>query len=105
MRVIFIFIASRRAGARVVLMSISPLFFLLLLITIDDRHADQEESNYGVGEDILRGRKKTMLREAVYGPHGMTIFFIRTVTSLRDLFIVYDTFIRTSIKCSVDLVN
>lgn len=49
-------------------MSISPLFFLLLLITIDDRHADQEESNYGVGEDILRGRKKTMLREAVYGP-------------------------------------
>lgn len=45
-------------------MSISPLFFLLLLITIDDRHADQEESNYGVGEDILRGRKKTMLREA-----------------------------------------
>lgn len=86
-------------------MSISPLFFLLLLITINDRHADQEESNYGVGEDISRGRKRTVLREAVYGPHGMTIFFIRTATSLRDLFIVYDAFIRSSIKFPVDLIN
>lgn len=78
-------------------MSISPLFFLLLLITINDRHADQEESNCAVGEDISRGRKKTVLLEAVYGPHGMTMFFMQTATSLRDLFNV--------IKSPADLVN
>lgn len=56
-------------------------FFLLLLITVHDRHAEREESNYGVvGEDISYGvgkrEKKNVFRGD--GLYGVAIFFMET---------------------------
>ena len=42
----------RHEGGRMVLMPVCPFSLLFLLITIRDGHAEREESNYRVGEDI-----------------------------------------------------
>ena len=66
-------------------------FFFSLLITVHDRHAEREESNYGmVGEDIsprVGERKKRISRGCLWAVRGGDIFFF--YKNLTYLFIVY----------------
>lgn len=105
-RGLFLYLWHRdERGGRVVLMliSLSPFlfssflsflsffFFFSLLITVHDRHAEREESNYGmVGEDIsprVGERKKRISRGCLWAVRGGDIFFF--YKNLTYLFIVY----------------
>lgn len=59
----------------------APLF---LVIAMRDSHAEREESNYGVGEDISWGKKKLISRGRSYTV-GWCIFF----TIYPDVFYAY----------------
>ena len=67
----------RHEGGRMVLMPVCPFSLLFLLITIRDGHAEREESNYRVGEDISWGReKKSYLQGLSMGCTGWRYVFI-----------------------------
>lgn len=75
-------VAMREGGERglypLLFSSFLPsFFFLLLLITVHDRHAEREESNYGmVGEDISYGVGKRKKKKTYF--EGVAIFFMET---------------------------
>lgn len=83
-------VAMREGGERglypLLFSSFLPsFFFLLLLITVHDRHAEREESNYGVvGEDISYGVGKRKKKKNVFRGGG-DIFY----GNVTYLFIVY----------------